>query len=78
LTPIATPRDNTYFYAHKSPRRRIYRESLHACWPDLPENERAQKITEFATQNRWKVTVGDLGTLGVVAEFSRADGSDGA
>ncbi|HEY3901961.1 MAG TPA: hypothetical protein VGM54_25325 [Chthoniobacter sp.] len=62
----------------KSPRRRIYRESLHACWPDLPEHERAQKIADFAAQNHWNVTVGDLGNLGVVAEFSRTDDSDGA
>jgi hypothetical protein len=61
----------------KSPRRRIYRESHHACWPDLAENERAQKINEFASQNHWKVTVGDLGNLGVVAEFSRDEGANG-
>ena len=55
----------------KSPRRRIYRESLHACWPDLPEDKRG-KIVEFAAQNQWNVTVGDSDP-GVVAEFSKAE-----
>ena len=62
----------------KSPRRRIYRESLQACWPGLPDDERTKKITEFAEQNHWQVTVGDLGNLGLVAEFSKADGCGGA
>jgi hypothetical protein len=62
----------------KSPRRRIYRESLQACWPNIADQERAQKITEFAAQNNWQVTVGELGNLGLVAEFSKTDGPDGA
>ena len=61
----------------KSPHRRIYRESLHACWPGLPEDERVQRIVEFAAQNHWNVTVRDLGNLGIVAEFSRPDASAG-
>jgi hypothetical protein len=51
---------------------RVYKESLNACWPNLPENVQLEKLTQFAAQNHWNVTCRTLGNLGVVAEFEKA------
>lgn len=51
---------------------RVYQESLQACWPNLPDEVRMQKLTQFATQNHWNVICRQLGNLGVVAEFQKA------
>jgi len=52
--------------------RRIYQETLAACWPDLSDAQRAEKIVDFATENGWSVTFRDDESFGVVAEFSNA------
>jgi hypothetical protein len=55
----------------KDPQCRIYRESLQACWPNVPDDERAEKIAEFASRNRWTVLVRTVTGLGCVAEFQK-------
>jgi len=52
---------------------RVYKESLNACWPNIPVELRAEKVAQFAAQNHWVVGFRDLGHLGVVAEFRKAD-----
>jgi hypothetical protein len=51
---------------------RVYQESLNACWPNLADDLRAEKIAQFAAQNRWSVAVRNLGGLGLVAEFQKS------
>lgn len=51
--------------------RRIYQETQLACWPDLSDAQRAEKIVRFATENGWSVTFRDDESLGIVAEFSK-------
>jgi hypothetical protein len=50
---------------------RIYKESLNACWPNLPDDVQAERVAKFAAQNRWNVTCRMLGNLGRVAEFEK-------
>lgn len=57
---------------------RIYPESLLACWPNLSAEERASRVENFASQNRWQVSFRELGNLGLVAEFSKSVGLERA
>jgi hypothetical protein len=52
---------------------RVYAESLNACWPNLPGEEMIARIERFAAQNHWTVSFRQLGNLGSVAEFTKAD-----
>lgn len=52
---------------------RVYHESLDACWPNLSDSVRMEKLTQFATQNHWHVTCRTLGNLGFVAEFEKSE-----
>jgi len=56
----------------KSQSCRIYNDSLFACWPNIPDHVRSEKIAQFAAQNHWSVTVRELAGFGLVAEFSPA------
>jgi len=52
---------------------RIYPESLDACWPGISADERTARVERFAAQNHWHVTIRQIGSLGVAAEFSKAE-----
>ena len=51
---------------------RIYQDTLEACWPHVPPDLRHDKIGQFAAQNHWAVTVRNLASMGLVAEFVKA------
>jgi len=51
---------------------RVYQDSLDACWPNLSREAQAEKVAQFAAQNRWSVNCRVLGGLGIVAEFVKA------
>jgi hypothetical protein len=57
---------------------RIYPESLTACWPHVSPQERANRVERFAAQNHWQVAFRELGNLGLVAEFTKAEGFERA
>ena len=52
---------------------RVYKESLSACWPRLPEEVLSERVSQFAAQQHWAVAFRNLGALGLVAEFQKAD-----
>jgi len=52
---------------------RVYKESLDACWPHLSDDDQAERIARFAAQHHWVVSFRQLGALGLVAEFEKAD-----
>jgi len=54
---------------------RVYKESLDACWPHLSDDAQAEEIAQFAMQHHWVVSFRQLGPLGLVAEFQKADES---
>jgi len=58
---------------HKGAICRIYPESLDACWPGISAEERTARVERFAAQNHWQVTIREVGSLGVLAEFSKAE-----
>jgi hypothetical protein len=57
----------------KGPLCRIYPDSLAACWPNLSAEERTLHVENFADQNHWQVVIREAGSLGTVAEFSKAN-----
>ena len=57
---------------------RIYPESLIACWPNVSAQERTSRIERFAAENHWQVAFRELGSLGLVAEFSKLVGAERA
>jgi hypothetical protein len=51
---------------------RVYLESLVACWPNISDEMRSEKVAQFAAQYHWSVTMRHLPSLGLVAEFHAA------
>jgi len=52
---------------------RIYKDTLDACWPNLSDQAQADRVEKFAGQYHWTVSFRQIGSLGLVAEFQKAD-----